>query len=108
MEKSERKFEKSHGSGGQISLFGVATSKRTHFLAAGSIPWSRLVAKMAEKPASRSGSSGMGATAKVLIGVGVLGALGAAAAVVMLGSKKPMRDGEPDPEILEKLLYVWI
>lgn len=58
---------------------------------------------MTEKSSSGSGASPLGSTRKIIIGVGVLGALGAAAAFVLLGSKKQTRNLTPDVEIIDKL-----
>lgn len=63
----------------------------------------RLVINMAEKAPSGSDAPSLGSTKKLLLGVGVLGALGAAAAFVLLGSKKQTRNLTPDVEIIDKL-----
>lgn len=58
---------------------------------------------MAETPSSDELKPGLSSVKKAIIGLGVLGALGAAAAFVMLGSKKQTRHLTPDVEIIDKL-----
>ena len=58
---------------------------------------------MAESPSSASSSSPMGSVKKLIIGAGVLGGLGAVAALLLINSKKQTRNLTPDIEIIDKL-----
>ena len=58
---------------------------------------------MAESSPSGGPRQSMGGLKKAIIGVGVLGALGAAAAFVLFSSKKQTRHLTPDVEIIDKL-----
>jgi len=97
---------KSLGSYGEATLppktYGTISERLSCFHPP--IRWFRhLWCTMAESSSSSGSNASIGSVKKALIGLGVLGAVGAAVAFVMLGSKKQTRHLTPDVEIIDKL-----
>lgn len=59
--------------------------------------------EMAESSSSSGSKASSGSLTRVLIGLGLAGALGAVAAFALLGQKKQTRHLTPDVEIIDKL-----